>query len=129
MRMLRAVYGRAGGAPFTVLDPFAGTGTTLSAARQIGLNAIGVELSSLGVLIAQVRLMPPDDLGRAMRLLERCLGSAKDTWASRLPDELVSWLGVRNCKRLSHYLAFLRRVRNAQERSWLQVAISSALRP
>jgi len=129
MRMLRAVYGRAGGAPFTVLDPFAGTGTTLSAARQIGLNAIGVELSSLGVLIAQVRLMPPDDLGKAMRLLERCLESAKDTWASRLPDELVSWLGLRNSKRLSHYLAFLRRVRNAQERSWLQVAISSALRP
>lgn len=128
-QMLRTVHKQIGGGPCTVLDPFAGTGTTLSAARQMGLNAIGVELSALGVLIAQVRLAPPDDLDRARQLAEACLSSPKNTWAVKLPDELVSWLGVRNARRLSHYLVFLGRVKDAQQKRWLQLAISSALRP
>jgi DNA modification methylase len=43
-------------APGVVLDPFAGTGTTLKVARQLGRKAIGIELSAEYVELARKRL-------------------------------------------------------------------------
>lgn len=41
MRWLRALFCPPGG---TVMDPFAGTGATLEAARELGIDSAGVEL-------------------------------------------------------------------------------------
>ena len=40
-----------------VLDPFAGSGTTLLAARNLGLGYVGIEASCSYYEIAKVRLM------------------------------------------------------------------------
>lgn len=40
----------------TVLDPFAGAGTTILAAEQLGRNSIGIELSESYIRLAQARL-------------------------------------------------------------------------
>jgi len=45
--------------PCTVLDPFAGIGTTLQTARQLGLNSIGVELNPVYCEIARESIQKP----------------------------------------------------------------------
>ncbi len=43
-----------------VLDPFAGTGTVLVAARQLGRHFLGIEISPATVAIAEARLARPE---------------------------------------------------------------------
>ena len=42
--------------PCTVLDPFAGSGTTLAVARRLGRNGVGIELNPAYVKLAEKRL-------------------------------------------------------------------------
>ncbi len=44
----------------TVLDPFCGSGTTLVQANELGLHAIGVDISFFNVLIGNVKIHPHD---------------------------------------------------------------------
>ena len=39
----------------TVLDPFCGSGTTLVQANELGINAIGCDISAFNVLLCQVK--------------------------------------------------------------------------
>ncbi|MDI6707768.1 MAG: DNA methyltransferase [Candidatus Thermoplasmatota archaeon] len=50
----------------TILDPFAGSGTTLIEASVLGLNSIGIGLSEFGHLISKVKIQKYD-----IQLLER----------------------------------------------------------
>jgi len=50
--------------PCVVLDPFAGAGTTLVVARDLGRDAIGIELNRQFVAIAKRRLRKPSQLPR-----------------------------------------------------------------
>jgi tRNA/tmRNA/rRNA uracil-C5-methylase (TrmA/RlmC/RlmD family) len=45
-----------GAEPCTVLDPFAGSGTTLLVAKQMGRHGIGIELSPEYVVMAEKRV-------------------------------------------------------------------------
>jgi DNA modification methylase len=112
-----------------VLDPFGGSGTTLSASRQFGNKSIGIELSNLGVLLTSVRLYPPDSLEYALDFVERLIKKEPPKSYEHLPNELVNWIGVENACTLSFYLNTVKNIENSQLRSWLSIAISSALRP
>ena len=51
----------------TVLDPFAGTGTALIAAKQMGRNAIGIEIDSDNVKGIQSRLKEMSQADNVMK--------------------------------------------------------------
>ncbi len=49
-----------GKAKFTVMDPFAGVGTTLVEASRLGLNSIGFEINPFAALVCRVKLSAAD---------------------------------------------------------------------
>lgn len=110
------------------LDPFAGTGATMAACRQLGIPSSGVELSRLGVAIAQLRLDPPDDVEAAIARIEQW-AAREPAHKHRLNPELVEWLGDDNARSVTRYLASLRALRDPREKRFATVAVSQALRP
>ena len=55
----RGTYG-SGQAEYTVLDPFAGVGTTLVEANRLGLRAVGFEINPFAALVCRVKLGAAD---------------------------------------------------------------------
>jgi hypothetical protein len=115
--------------PKLVGDPFAGTGSTVAYARQLGIPSVGIELSTLGVLIAKTRLMPPRDLTLAVTIAEEMANAKYAIGEHLFTRELVDWIGESNCSHLARYLAKIRRLSDPKLRRWLTVSLSSSLRP
>ena len=69
----------------TVLDPFAGSGTTLVEARRAGAYAVGAELLAPAVLAARVKTRLELDPRRFEREAERVLAAAARRSAGPLP--------------------------------------------
>jgi len=128
-RILKTAKDRLGEDLKVVLDPFAGTGATLAAARQLELSAIGLELSHLGVLIAKVRLVPPDDPTAIACRVKEWVEAYQGPSARGCTDQLGMWLGNANAKQLPYFLRRLRAIRDLRTRDFLTLALSSALRP
>lgn len=127
--MIASVQERLGEAPKLLLDPFAGTGSTLAAARQLGLPSVGVELTYLGVLIALVRLAPPNDLERALAIAEEMVLTQPTDDELSVSNELTAWIGRNNASVLAQWLSNVDTQHDVKLKRWLQLAISSALRP
>ena len=128
LTIFEQVYLRLG-APSVILDPFAGTGSTLSFARQLGVPSIGIELTALGATICRTRLSPPSDLVTAVKTAETIAAAEQLAASHDYPAELVKWIGRVNCLRLKSYSTAIDAVRDTRLRRWLRLAVSSSLRP
>lgn len=66
-----------------VLDPFCGRGTTLYAARMLGLPAVGIDINHVAVAVAQAKLAqssPEAVLARAEKMIAEFAGPVKRPW-------------------------------------------------
>jgi DNA modification methylase len=71
------------GSDQTVLDPFAGIGTTVTTSIQNGFNAIGIELLPPGILATKARIaascIEPDDFSNILKSIENLNFQDKNT--------------------------------------------------
>ncbi len=84
---LRALNGAPAGS--RVLDPFCGRGTTLYAARMLGLEATGIDINPVAVAIADAKLASASAEG-VVRLAKRLLKQHRES-ADLPDDEFWSW--------------------------------------
>src|SRR5262249_36173510 len=111
-----------------ILDPFCGTAAVISAGRQLGLAATGIELTSLGVEIGRLRLNPPRNPWDAAADCER-LANALPASRARLSAQLTTWLGTDNARLLTTWMPLLREIDDLRLHRFVIVAVSQALRP
>ena len=115
--------------PASILDPFAGTGATLSAAKQLGIPSYGYELTHLGTLIARVRLNPPASPEAALRIALMLANRRRTGSLKRVDPSLIPWVGESNAADIDYLLREIDLVCDSRLRSWLLLALSSSLRP
>ena len=112
----------------SILDPFCGTGSVVSASRQVCVSATGVELTPLGVMIGRLRIDPPLNPWDAAAFCERL---ARTSAASKptLDDDLVDWLGDDNARLLTAWLPALNEIDDSRLHRFATIAVSQSLRP
>src|SRR5262249_54657370 len=109
-----------------VLDPFAGSGTTLVQALESGLDATGVDIAAFNCLLMRVKTAPydPADLGEELR----DVAAHVDSLPSRGPRTngyLRRWYAPRAAAEL---LAFRELIQEYGHRDVLRVILSRAAR-
>lgn len=119
-----------------VLDPMAGSGTTLAVARALGHRAIGFDTDPLAVLIAQAwceDIAAAQLRSRARSVLKRATAAvakmrAKDAFPKDADEETrrfaLYWFNLQNRKELRALADAIAGVRDARLRVLLQCAFS-----
>ena len=116
-------YVRSGG---RVLDPFAGSGTTLVQALESGYDAVGIDIAAFNCLLMRVKTERYDlfTLEKELRDADSKRGSARG--ATKLPEGYVrDWYSPRAAAELADFGALLEDYRHADV---LRVVLARAAR-
>ena len=124
-----------------VLDPMAGSGTTLVEAMRLGRRAVGCDIDPLATMIAAAKLTPIDPLD-ALREGNSIIAGASDDYYTdryRLQRELELWFDARTGKFVQYWflprhqlelLALVQRIEALPKggmRDFLRVVFSSTI--
>ena len=99
-----------------VLDPFCGSGTTLVQANELGMHAVGVDVSLFNSMISNLKLsrIAPERLATATMIVDNCIASNMDGQKARdFEDDLLAELKAFNTKFFPSP-EFRQRVRNGE---------------
>ena len=83
-----------------ILDPFCGSGTTLVQANELGMHAVGVDVSLFNSMISNLKLADVDleDLENAIYTIENCIASdLSGRRAREFEEDLLEALKEFNC--------------------------------
>ncbi len=85
-----------------VLDPFCGSGTTLVQANELGMHAIGVDVSEFNAWVSNIKLSSSFDVEQVVALGNKVSQSLSERIAEsgvqRLDEEFSEWLSAFNRK-------------------------------
>ena len=114
----------------SLVDPFVGSGTTLTEAMRLGMSACGQDINPLAVLIATVSTSLPDPDGladTAERVMRSRIG-AVELSPNMPPGAAAKWFGPKVLHDLGATAASIRTVANVEERRFLWVALAETVR-
>jgi hypothetical protein len=116
-----------------ILDPFAGSGTTLVEASVYGANSVGVDISAFNALLCRVKtaeynpFVVEHDLREALHRLEKHVAAAPpDSAQRRLSEYLLTWYAPRAIDELLFYRGLLGDY--AASRNLMSVVLSRSAR-
>lgn len=120
-----------------VVDPFAGLGTTLDVAADLGLRAIGLDVNPLACLVARARLegLPQkESLLKAMALVESSVGAreSRELWGkfknNTRFDYTRKWFREDTLEALLSLLAGISAVKDARVQRLMFVGAAQVIR-
>lgn len=113
-----------------LVDPFVGSGTTLTEAMRLGMSAYGQDINPLAVLVATVstRLPDPDRLTETAERVMRSRTGAVTLSPNMPPGAAVKWFRPRALHDLGATAAAIRGVGDVEERRFLWVALAETVR-
>ena len=136
-QLARALMNAAGApAGGLVVDPFCGSGTTLVEAGRLGLNAFGLDMNPLSVLLSNGKCQALDLDGKALDAacgdLEAALDAVRTDGLENLDagdrEYLARWFDAPALADLGDILAAIDTTRDEAARSLQRMALSNVLR-
>jgi site-specific DNA-methyltransferase (cytosine-N4-specific) len=120
----------------TVLDPFCGSGTTLVEAKLQGINAIGVDINGLSVLLSKVKSTPLTE-DQQLQISDfinsistiTCLLRSEDKLPTRIKDieGLNHWFQPNVAKEITLLLEEISNLDDEEIKDFLRIVLSSII--
>ncbi len=114
----------------TILDPFCGSGTTLTESTRLGRNSIGVDVNPLSCLIAQVKVtyIEPVKLKEVVQRVSNYLDkNGKDFLISDFPNR-DKWFHTKTLQELGEILYMIKNENDKKLHNLLLVCFSAILK-
>ncbi len=119
----------------TVLDPFCGSGTTLLEARLQGINAIGVDVNGLSILLSKVKSTPlTQEKQIIIKQFITQLEKDNSGWKNIRPqittkniEGLSHWFQLNVAEELTYILQEITKIEDNEIKDFLKIVFSSII--
>lgn len=120
----------------TILDPFCGSGTTLVEARLLGLNAIGVDVNALSILLSKVKATPLTSQEQIqIKSFLETLSTENQNWKQTRPSSIIvkqiegldHWFQHNVAQELTHILNLIAQEENPNVSDFLKIVLSAII--
>ncbi len=111
----------------TILDPFCGSGTTLLAAKELGMNSIGFDVMPISVLASKVKTENYDI--EKLREYKQEIFSHKFQKPKKVPKKIKKWFSIYTIEDIIFFREIVNSIEDEKARNFFTLAlITSAIR-